>query len=189
MPRIGVLALQGDFKEHMIALEVVGAQSFEVRLPKHLDMLDGLIIPGGESTTLRRLSDAYGLIDPLRKFGVERPIWGTCAGAIFLAKHVEGQESHLNLMNITIQRNAFGRQIDSFIATVDIEGVRYPAVFIRAPIIVKVDPTVKILARLPDGRIIAAQEGRLLATSFHPELTRDVRFHERFLQLVEGSLG
>jgi 5'-phosphate synthase pdxT subunit len=188
MTYIGVLALQGDFKEHITALEIIGAQPVEVRLAGQLDNLDGLIIPGGESTTLRKLADDYGLIDPLRLFGATRPIWGTCAGAIMLAKHIEGQAAHLGLMDITVRRNAFGRQIDSFIANVDIVGdeTPFPAVFIRAPSIVSVEPDVKILSRLPDNRIVAVQEGHLLATSFHPELTADVRFHQRFLRLVQG---
>ena len=189
MTTIGVLALQGDFKEHITALELIGAQPVEVRRAGQLDNLDGLIIPGGESTTLRKLADAYGLLDPLRQFGIARPIWGTCAGAIMLAKHIEGQEAHLGLMNITVRRNAFGRQIDSFIANVDIAGdeIPFPAVFIRAPIIVSVEPGVDVLSSLPDGRIIAVQEGHLLATSFHPELTGDGRFHQRFLRMVEGA--
>jgi len=191
MTTIGVLALQGDFKEHITMLELIGAQPVEVRLAGQLDNLDGLIIPGGESTTLRKLADAYGLIEPLRQFGEARPIWGTCAGAIMLAKHIEGQAAHLGLMNITVRRNAFGRQIDSFIANVDIAGdkIPFPAVFIRAPIIVSVEPGVTVLSRLPDGRIIAVQEGHLFATSFHPELTGDGRFHQRFLRMVEGTMA
>ena len=189
MTQIGVLALQGDFQEHVKALEVIGAQPVEVRLAHQLDNLDGLIIPGGESTTLRKLADAYGMMDPLRRFGVARPIWGTCAGAILLARHIEGQEAHLGLIDITVRRNAFGRQIDSFVANVviDDDEVPFPAVFIRAPIIVSVEPGVTVLARLSDNRIVAVQQDHLLATSFHPELTRDVRFHQRFLNLVEGT--
>jgi len=190
MTQIGVLALQGDFKEHINALDVIGAQPVEVRLPRQLDNLDGLIIPGGESTTLRKLADAYGMMDPLRRFGVARPIWGTCAGAILLARHIEGQDAHLGLMDITVRRNAFGRQIDSFVANILVDGdtVPFPAVFIRAPIIVSVEPGVTVLARLSDDRIVAVQQDHLLATSFHPELTRDVRFHQRFLNLVEGQM-
>ena len=190
MTQIGVLALQGDFKEHINALDVIGAQPVEVRLPRQLDNLDGLIIPGGESTTLRKLADAYGMMDPLRRFGVARPIWGTCSGAILLARHIEGQGAHLGLMDITVRRNAFGRQIDSFVANILVDGdtVPFPAVFIRAPIIVSVEPGVTVLARLSDDRIVAVQQDHLLATSFHPELTRDVRFHQRFLNLVEGQM-
>lgn len=181
MTRIGVLALQGDFAEHRAALEKAGAEAVEVRLPKHLEHLDGLIIPGGESTTLRKLADAYGLMEPLRQFGQSTPIWGTCAGAIMLAKTVEGQEAHLKLMDIAVRRNAFGRQIDSFITDLEIEGVRYPAVFIRAPVILSVGEGVEVLATLPDGRIVAARQGHLWATAFHPELTHDARFHKRFV--------
>lgn len=189
MARIGVLALQGDFREHITALETVGAAAVEVRLASQLDTLDGLIIPGGESTTLRKLADAYDLMVPLRRFAAERSVWGTCAGAILLARQIEGQEAHLGLMDITVRRNAFGRQIDSFVAPVEVQGdaVPYPAVFIRAPIIVSAGPEVTVLARLPDARIVAVQEGHWLATSFHPELTRDVRFHERFLHMSSGQ--
>jgi 5'-phosphate synthase pdxT subunit len=189
MTRIGVLSLQGGFKEHLTALDIIGAQALEIRLPRQLDNLDGLIIPGGESTTLRKLADAYELMEPLRRFGQERPVWGTCAGAIFLAKHIEGQEPHLGLMDISVRRNAFGRQIDSFITSIEVEGVSYPAVFIRAPVIVNAGQNVAVLGRLPNGQIVAAREGHLLATSFHPELTRDPRFHERFLRLVERQLN
>lgn len=184
--RIGVLALQGDFAEHKAALEGVGAQAVEVRLPHQLDDLDGLIIPGGESTTLRKLADMYGLMQPLRDFAQRHPTWGTCAGAIMLAREIIGQEAHLGVMDITVQRNAFGRQIDSFVTTLQIGGEAYQAVFIRAPIIVSVGAGVEVLARLPDGRIVAAQQGHLLATSFHPELTNDVGFHRRFLKLIDA---
>jgi len=187
MTKIGVLALQGDFAEHAAALRKAGAEAVEVRLPEHLEGLDGLIIPGGESTTLRKLADAFGLIEPLRAFGREKPTWGTCAGAIMLAKEIEGQEAHLKLMDIKVRRNAFGRQIDSFITNLNIDGENYPAVFIRAPVIVSVGPEVEVLARLEDGRIVAAQQGNLLATSFHPELTDDVRFHKRFVEMAERA--
>lgn len=183
--RIGVLALQGDFAEHKTALERAGAEAVEVRLPHQLDGLDGLIIPGGESTTLRKLADMYDLMEPLRAFSRSHPTWGTCAGAIMLAKEVIGQEAHLGVMDITVQRNAFGRQIDSFITTLNIDGEDYAAVFIRAPLIVSVGAGVDVLATLDDGRIVAAQQGHLLATSFHPELTDDLGFHRRFLTMIE----
>ena len=181
MTQIGVLALQGDFQEHIKALEVIGAQPVEVRLAHQLDNLDGLIIPGGESTTLRKLADAYGMMDPLRRFGVARPIWGTCAGAILLARHIEGQEAHLGLMDITVRRNAFGRQIDSFVANVviDDDEVPFPAVFIRAPIIVSVEPGVTVLARLSDNRIVAVQQDHLLATSYIASQLRMERGRDR----------
>ncbi len=183
--RIGVLALQGDFAEHKKAIQGVGAEAVEVRLPQQLDGLDGLIIPGGESTTLRKLADMYGLMEPLRTFSDQHPTWGTCAGAIMLAKEIVGQTAHLGVMDITVQRNAFGRQINSFVTTLHIEGEDYAAVFIRAPLIVAVGVGVDILATLDDGRIVAAQQGHLLATSFHPELTDNLGFHRRFLKMIE----
>jgi 5'-phosphate synthase pdxT subunit len=189
--KIGVLALQGDFAEHIVMLRRVGAQGVEVRLPAHLDGLDGLIIPGGESTTIGKLATDFNLMEPLREFGKSHAIWGTCAGAIFLSKDVSRHQPLLGLMDIKVARNAFGRQVDSFEADLDISELKratdtthpYHAVFIRAPIIEEVRGKAKILSQLEDGRIVAAQEGHLLATSFHPELTNDTRFHEYFLSL------
>lgn len=189
---IGVLALQGDFAEHITTLRRLGTQTVEVRLPKHLDDLDGLIIPGGESTTIGKLAVAYDLMEPLRQFGREKAIWGTCAGAIFLSKDARRDQPLLGLMDITVIRNAFGAQVDSFEADLHIEALKqatrsetpYHAVFIRAPIIESVSGQAEILSALPDGRIVAAQQGKLLATSFHPELTADTRFHEYFLSLA-----
>ncbi len=191
--KIGVLALQGDFAEHIQMLKRIGVETAEVRLPKHLDGLDGLIIPGGESTTIGKLAVDFGLMAPLRAFGREHAIWGTCAGAIFLSKDARRDQPLLALMDITVQRNAFGRQVDSFEADLDIPPLKaatqteapYHAVFIRAPIIESVSGDAEILASLPDGRIVAAQQGRLLATSFHPELTEDVRFHQYFVSLAK----
>lgn len=185
--KIGVLALQGDFAEHIIMLKRLGAETVEVRLPSHLDGLNGLIIPGGESTTIGKLAVDFGLLEPLREFGNKRAIWGTCAGAIFLSKDARRSQPLLGLMDITVQRNAFGRQVDSFEADLSIPELGeqpYHAVFIRAPIIESVSGTARLLAALPDGRIVAAQQGNLLATSFHPELTDDTRFHEFFLSLA-----
>jgi 5'-phosphate synthase pdxT subunit len=190
--KIGVLALQGDFAEHIVMLRRVGAEGVEVRLPKQLDGLDGFIIPGGESTTIGKLSNDFGLMEPLREFGKSHAIWGTCAGAIFLSKDVSRHQPLLGLMDIKVARNAFGRQVDSFEADLDIAELKqatgtthpYHAVFIRAPIIESVHGKAKVLSVLEDGRIVAALEGRLLATSFHPELTSDTRFHEYFLSLV-----
>lgn len=184
MKHIGVLALQGDFAEHKTAVERAGAKAVEVRLPHQLAHLDGLIIPGGESTTLRKLMDMYGLMQPLRDFAQTHPTWGTCAGAIMLAREVIGQEAHLGVMDITVQRNAFGRQINSFVTTLHIDEESYEAVFIRAPLIVSVGQGVEVLSQLDDGRIVAAQQGHLLATSFHPELTSDLGFHRRFLKMI-----
>ena len=190
--KIGVLALQGDFAEHLVTLRRIGIAAQEVRLPRHLDGLDGLIIPGGESTTIGKLAVAYGLMEPLEAFGQEKAIWGTCAGAIFLSKDVHRHQPLLSLMDITVERNAFGRQVSSFETDLDVPALRrvdpqeklYHAVFIRAPLIEAVHDAAEALACLPDGRIVAAQQGRLLATSFHPELTQDDRFHRYFASLA-----
>lgn len=191
--KIGVLALQGDFSEHITMLKRLNVEASEVRLPEQLNGLDGLIIPGGESTTIGKLAVAYNLMEPLKQFGQRHAIWGTCAGAIFLSKDISRDQPLLKLMDIKVQRNAFGRQIDSFETDLDIPELKqatgtqedYHAVFIRAPIIESVGGDAKVLASVPDGRIVAAQQGHLLATSFHPELTKDTRFHEYFLTLVD----
>lgn len=191
--KIGVLALQGDFAEHIAMLKRLKVETSEVRLPEQLNGLDGLIIPGGESTTIGKLAVAYNLMEPLKLFGQRHAIWGTCAGAIFISKDVSRDQPLLGLMDIKVERNAFGRQVDSFEADLNIAELKqatgtkddYHAVFIRAPIIESVDADAKILASVPDGRIVAAQQGHLLATSFHPELTNDTRFHEYFLSLVD----
>jgi len=191
--KIGVLALQGDFAEHISTLEHLGVEACQVRLPEQLKTLDGLIIPGGESTTIGKLAEDYHLIEPIRKFSEKHAIWGTCAGAIFLSKDASRRQPLLNLMDITVERNAFGRQVASFETDLDIPVLRgldgqeerpYHAVFIRAPLIESVKGTTQVLATLPDGRIVAAQQGNLLATSFHPELTADDRFHRYFLTMV-----
>ena len=191
--KIGVLALQGAFAEHIVLLSKLGVETAEVRLPAQLDDLDGLIIPGGESTTMGKLMVDYELLEPLRDFGLAHAIWGTCAGTILLAKDAHREQPLLNLMDITVERNAFGRQLDSFEAALDVSALKqdgdrseaFHAVFIRAPIIESVSGDAKTLISLPDGRIVAAQEGHLLATSFHPELTGDTRFHEYFLSLIK----
>lgn len=191
--KIGVLALQGDFAEHVVMLNSLGVEAVEVRLPEHLKDLDGLIIPGGESTTIGKLATDFGLMEPLKTFGQRHAIWGTCAGAIFLSKDVSREQPLLSLMDIKVARNAFGRQVDSFEADLDISELKqatgtdeaFHAVFIRAPIIESVAGDTKILASLPDGRIVAALQGHFLATSFHPELTGDSRFHEYFMSLIE----
>jgi pyridoxal 5'-phosphate synthase pdxT subunit len=186
--KIGVLAIQGDFSEHVVMLKRLGVQTAEVRLSEHLAGLNGLIIPGGESTTIGKLAVDYDLLEPLREFGKEHAIWGTCAGAIFLSKDARRNQPLLGIMDITVRRNAFGRQVDSFEADLAISelgnGTPFHAIFIRAPIIESVQGDARILSSLPDGRIVAAQQGKLLATSFHPELTGDARFHEYFLSLV-----
>jgi len=191
--KIGVLALQGDFAEHIAMLKRLKVETSEVRLPENLQGLDGLIIPGGESTTIGKLAVAYNLMEPLKLFGQRHAIWGTCAGAIFISKDISRDQPLLELMDIKVERNAFGRQVDSFEADLNIPELKqatgtkddYHAVFIRAPIIESVDADAKILASVPDGRIVAAQQGHLLATSFHPELTNDTRFHEYFLSLAD----
>lgn len=193
--KIGVLALQGDFAEHLAVLSRLGVNVKEVRLPEELKDLDGLIIPGGESTTIGKLAEDYKLMEPLREFGKSKPIWGTCAGAIFLSKDARRKQPLLGLMDITVERNAFGRQVESFAADLDIPALKdldkknplMHAVFIRAPLIEKVSGKAEALSTLPDGRIVAAQEGKLLATSFHPEISGDDRFHRYFVKLVEAK--
>ena len=191
--KIGFLSLQGDFAEHIAMLKRLKVETYEVSLTEQLNGLDGLIIPGGESTTIGKLAVAYNLMEPLKLFGQRHAIWGTCAGAIFISKDVSRDQPLLELMDIKVERNAFGRQVDSFEADLNIPELKqatgtkddYHAVFIRAPIIESVDADAKILASVPDGRIVAAQQGHLLATSFHPELTNDTRFHEYFLSLAD----
>ncbi len=190
---IGVLALQGAFIEHCKMLARLGATAVEVRLPHQLAELDGLIIPGGESTTIGKLASAYGLIEPLREFAAAKPTWGTCAGMIFLAKDIGRQQQPiLGAMDISVDRNAFGRQIDSFetdLAIAEIGDPPFHAVFIRAPVVTAVETPVAVLARLDDGRIVAVRQGHLLATAFHPELTDDMRLHRYFCGIVSSSLN
>ncbi len=175
---IGVLALQGNFREHAQMLSELGAEVVEVRKPEQLDALDGLVIPGGESTTITRLMRLYGIDSALGRF--ERPIFGTCAGMIVLDR------DHLGLMDIVVQRNAYGRQVASFEADLDLAGDPVPlrGVFIRAPWLEEAGDGVEVLAEL-DGRPVLAREGRILVASFHPELTGDTRVHQMFLKLVE----
>ncbi len=191
--KIGVLALQGAFIEHIKMLCQLGAQTAEVRLPNQLEGLDGLIIPGGESTTIGKLATSYGLIEPLRRFTRSRPTWGTCAGMIFLAKDIGIDEQPiLASMDIRVDRNAFGRQIDSFETDLVIAGLKgkpFHAVFIRAPVVTAAADAVKALARLEDGRIVAARQEHLLATAFHPELTGDLRLHSYFCAIVKETMA
>ncbi len=194
---IGVLALQGDFAEHIASLRacgVEGIEAVEVRTLEQLAAVDGLIIPGGESTTIARLLIAFGLMEPLRdRIRAGLPAWGTCAGAIMLANEVPNLDRPpIAAMDITVERNAFGRQIDSFEADLDIAGMEGPplrAVFIRAPVITRAGAGVEVLSRIDDGRIVAARQGRLLATSFHPELTADHRMHALFARMVLGAMA
>lgn len=191
--KIGVLTLQGDFQEHIAILKGIGVESITVRLPDHLQGLDGLIIPGGESTTIGKLAEEYGLMNPIRQFGQQKAIWGTCAGAILLSKDASRSQPLLELMDITVERNAFGRQAASFETYISIPALKeidngdhpFHAIFIRAPLIKTVEGNAQQLASLPDGSIVAAQQGRLLASAFHPELTGDDRFHRYFLKLAE----
>ncbi len=190
--RIGVLALQGDFAEHIAVLRRLGAEAIEIRLPGQLAEIDALIIPGGESTTISRLLERWGLLEPIRaRARAGMAVWGTCAGAILLAERTNDLDRDgLRLMDIAVERNAFGRQVDSFEAELDVPALGeapYPAVFIRAPKIVAVGPKAEAIARLEDGTIVAARQGRLLATAFHPELTADTRFHTYFLTIVEDE--
>lgn len=192
---IGVLALQGAFREHRQLLQTLGARVREVRLPRDLGGLSGLVLPGGESTTIGKLMDDYALRGPIRDFAAAGgAIWGTCAGAILLANAIEGAppqfgaQPGLNLMNLRVRRNAFGRQRDSFEEPLLVEGLKdpFPAVFIRAPVIEEVGAGVQVLAR-HGGRIVLAREGALLASSFHPELTNDARLHALFLRMANGE--
>lgn len=189
--KIGVLALQGAFIEHVKMLESLGATAVQVRLPSDLEGLDGLIIPGGESTTIGKLAVMYDLMEPLRTFAAEKAVWGTCAGMIFMAKEIGMDQPLLGVMDIVVERNAFGRQVDSFEVDLDVSALNngtvkpYHAVFIRAPKLVEVKGDAKVIATLPDGTAVAAQEGNWLATSFHPELTNDPRFHEYFLSMIK----
>ncbi len=192
MATIGVLALQGDFREHREVLERLGVGAPEVRLPRDLEGLDGLIIPGGESTAIVRLMRTSNLIEPLRKLAADGfPMWGTCAGMILMAKRLDATGvPALEAMDIAVRRNAFGRQVDSFEADLPVPVLGDPpfhAVFIRAPIIQEIGARVEVLARLPGGTAVAARQGRLLASAFHPELTPDTRFHRYFIEQVVSS--
>jgi len=186
---VGVLALQGDFLEHKGMLRGLGAQPVEVRLPGQLDGLDALIIPGGESTTIGKLAVTYGLLEPLREFARHKPVWGTCAGMIMLARDIGRAQPLLGLMNITVNRNAFGRQVDSFETDLDVPALGpqpFRALFIRAPLVTAVGEGVEVLARLDGHGVVAVRQGHWLATAFHPELTGDSRFHRYFLRDVAG---
>ena len=180
--KIGVLALQGAFREHVETLRAIGVESVEVRLPNHLADIDGLILPGGESTTMRKLIDRWDLRAPIERLAASgAPIFGTCAGMIVLAREVAGGEAPIvPLLDVTVARNAFGRQLDSFEADLSVPilgDTPVHAVFIRAPVIERTGPGVDVLARLDDGRIVAVRERNVIATSFHPELAGETRFH------------
>lgn len=186
--KIGVLALQGAVREHIRQIQSLGCEAIEVKSLDHLYGLDGLVLPGGESTTMRKLLDRYQLLAPIRSMAKQGvPMFGTCAGLILLAKEIVGyKEAHLGLMDVVIERNSFGRQVDSFEVELDAEqiGEGIPAVFIRAPHIVSVGPNVEVLAEY-EGRIVLAKEGQYLGCSFHPELTEDTRLMQYFIDMVK----
>jgi pyridoxal 5'-phosphate synthase pdxT subunit len=188
-PRIGVLAVQGAVREHVAAIREVGAEAVEVRLPRDLVDLDALILPGGESTAMRRLIDAYGLREPILSLArAGAPMLGTCAGMILLAERLaDGEEPVFKLLDVEVRRNAYGRQLDSFEADLDVPALGADplhGVFIRAPIVSDVGPAAEVLARDPDGAPVAVRQGRVLATAFHPELTGDRRLHRLLVEMV-----
>jgi len=192
-PVTGVLAFQGDVREHLAALAAVGAEACEVRTPAELERVDGLVVPGGESTVIGKLARRYGLLEPLRERArAGLPVFGTCAGMIFLAREVEGPPQHLlGVMDVRVRRNAFGRQVASFETEFDVKGLDggpVSAVFIRAPWISEHGPEVEVLAEV-DGRVVAARQGNLLVTAFHPELAGEHRFHRWFAGLVRDAHG
>lgn len=189
--RIGVLALQGDVREHIDMIRKAGGEAVAVRTREEIEAVDGLIIPGGESTTIGKLLDRFGLMPVLRDMPAqEKPIFGTCTGMILLAKTIENSEQpHIGLLDVTVRRNAFGRQIDSFeedLAVTGIAGMPVRAVFIRAPYVTEVQPGVEVLAEY-HGHPVMVREGNLLAAAFHPELTHDTRVHQLFIRMVEEA--
>jgi len=192
---VGVLAIQGDYREHRLLLESLGADVKEIRLPDQLDDVDGLIIPGGESTTIVQLIDIYKMREKLRERVLQEgmPTWGTCAGMIVMAQKLsDHRPDPIKLMNIEVSRNAFGRQVDSFETDLEIEGMDgppYHAIFIRAPVVDTIGEGVEIISSLEDGRPVAVRQGHMLATAFHPELTDDPRMHKLFLQIVDEALN
>lgn len=189
MLTIGVLGLQGAVREHIQSIEACGAAGKIIKRVEELEIVDGLIIPGGESTTMRRLMDTYQFIEPIKAFAAQgKPIFGTCAGLIMLAKHIEDREgAHLGLLNVSVARNSFGRQVDSFEADVEVKGLDAPftGVFIRAPHIISANESVEVMAEY-DGRIVMAKENNILGCSFHPELTDDHRLTQLFVEMVES---
>lgn len=190
--KIGVLALQGAFKEHIDILMRLGAEVAEVRLGKDLEGLGGLVIPGGESTTIGKLAVLYDLVIPMRRFAESKAVWGVCAGMILMAKRVNGDQPRLGIMDMAVSRNAFGRQVDSFETGVTVDGldgdtsVPFPAVFIRAPKVIETWGEATIIARLNHQTAVAVRQQKHLATAFHPELTADPRLHQYFLRLARS---
>lgn len=193
-PRIGVLAVQGAVREHVNAIREIGADAVEVRLPRDLVDLDALILPGGESTAMRKLIDAYGLREPIAALArAGAPMLGTCAGMILLAeRNADGEEPVFGLLDIEVRRNAYGRQLDSFEADLDVPALGdqpLHGVFIRAPVVTNIGPRTEILARDPDGQPVAVRTGRVLATAFHPELTGDRRMHRLLAEMIGEGVG
>ena len=190
--KIGVLAMQGAYREHLKILKSLGIEAIDVRYEEDIDNIDGLIIPGGESTTMGKLIKTLGLYDKLKsRIENNMPVWGTCAGMILLAKNIVNEDyNHLSVMNISVIRNAYGRQIGSFETKAPVKGIGedIDMVFIRAPYIESVGENVEILSTV-DGNIVAAQEGNILVTSFHPELTEDLRLHKYFINIVSKSIN
>jgi 5'-phosphate synthase pdxT subunit len=190
-PKVGVLALQGDFREHLSVLSALGADAVPVRRERELDEVAGLIIPGGESTVMDKLSRAFGLREPLiARIAAGMPVFGTCAGLIMLADRVLDalpDQRTLGGLDVTVRRNAFGNQLDSFETDLEValfDGPPVHAAFIRAPIVEEVGPAAEAVATLDDGRVVAVRQGNLLGTSFHPEITGETRFHQHFLHLL-----
>ena len=189
MIKIGVLALQGAVREHVRSLQAEDTEIVIIKKVEQLQEIDGLVFPGGESTTMRRLINQYGFFEPLQSFGRSgKPIFGTCAGLILMAREIAGQDSHLGLMNMKVQRNAFGRQRESFETTLEVQGVAEDvrAIFIRAPLIEEVGEQVEVLSTY-NGEIVAARQGQYLTCSFHPELTDDFRLHHFFVTMVKEA--
>ncbi|MFO7963156.1 MAG: pyridoxal 5'-phosphate synthase glutaminase subunit PdxT [Desulfobacterales bacterium] len=190
--KIGVLALQGAFVEHVRILQNIGVQAAEIRLPREMEDVDGIIIPGGESTTISKLMGLYGFVDPIRAFARTGAVWGTCAGMIVMAKAIYGETPCLSLMDIAVERNAFGRQVDSFEESLEVPELQngtvrpFPGVFIRAPKLIRAGKGTAIIAKLKNGDAVAALQGRMLVTAFHPELSTDDRFHRFFIELVHN---
>jgi pyridoxal 5'-phosphate synthase pdxT subunit len=191
---VGVLALQGDFREHISVLRLLGAEAIPIRRPEELDLISGLVIPGGESSVMDKLARMFGLADPLKAaIASGMPVYGTCAGLIMIADRIldsiAGQES-LGGLDVSVRRNAFGSQTSSFEVDIDVPELGEPpvhAIFIRAPVVESIGPGVTALATLDDGRVVAVEQGNLLGTSFHPEMTNDYRFHARFLAKVRAA--
>lgn len=194
--RIGVLAFQGDVREHILVVEALGAQAVKVRRPEELAMVDALIIPGGESSVMDKLVRQFGMQEPLRHaISDGLPVFGTCAGLIMMADTIVdaiSEQESLGGLQVSVQRNAFGTQIDSFEIDLEMPGVTYepiPATFIRAPIVVETGDDVRVISRLPDGKIVAVEQGNLLGISFHPEVNGDIRIHEYFLGRVANHVA